>query len=191
MRTYRNIRPEEVAECKAKFDAAYPWGAEPRWEGVKVLVDDGKIIGFVGFQTRILVEPLYAESPSAAYAICYLADGSLQAVNEYEWFIPDNNPRMQHAVERQFGIVGYRELPGKIYRMDRGRTYADVGNTSDSSDRGRPGSQEVEQENARPKNNTLANAATNKPADATGHEDAAGYVQPNPAVCANADKGRD
>lgn len=122
MRTFRKIRPEEVAACKEKFDAAYPWGAEPRWEGVWALVDDGAIIGFVGFQTRTLVEPLYAESPSAAYAMCYLADGALHAVNEYEWFIPDNNPRMQHAVERQFGIEGFRELPGKIYQMNRSVT---------------------------------------------------------------------
>ena len=168
MRTYRNIRPEEVAECKAKFDAAYPWGAEPRWEGVKVLVEDGEIIGFVGFQTRILVEPLYAESTSAAYALCYLADGSLQAVNEYEWFIPDNNLRMQHAVERQFGIEGFRELPGKIYQMNRSA------NAERKTTEGRG-------------KNESGNAEADAKADAAGHATTSANVPADMAVCTDVD----
>ena len=175
MRTFRKILPDEVALCKQKFEATYPWGAEPRWEGVWVMLDDGEIVSFCGFQTRTLVEPLYAESASAAKDMCVWADGALHAVNEYEFFVPDRSPKFQHAMEHHFGLEGYREIPGKIYQINRSREVCHSEREKSKS------SGSVESQDA----------AADATAVTAGHADSPAGVSADSTVCTNADAGRD
>lgn len=118
MTRVRKVRPEEVPVLREKFSAKWPWAAEPQWNGVFVLERDGIVRGFVGFQVRLLVEPLYAEDALTARDLIVWTDGRM-GDNDYEFFVADENEPFGKAVEKHFGIEGHREVPGLTYQVKR------------------------------------------------------------------------
>ena len=115
----RLIKPEELEEAKRVLKEQLPWVGEPAWGSVYVRLEDGVLTGFVGFQTRVVVEPLYAETPKAAHELIAWADGYLNQYPQYEFIVPDRNEKFQRVIENHYGIEGERELPGKIYFIKR------------------------------------------------------------------------
>ena len=119
MVSFRRIKPEEIEEAKRLAKEQLPWSAEPQWNSVYVRMDDDVLTGFVGFQLRTVVEPLYANTPRVANELITWADGFLNTYNQYEFVVPDCNERFQKVLENHFGLEGKRELPGKIYFVKR------------------------------------------------------------------------
>jgi len=113
--SFRKIKPEEIAGCQAKFAEKYPWAGTPQWEGVYVYVEDGQVVGFVGFQFRVVVEPLYADSPRVTQALVERADTLLLSYKEYEFVVNDSNEKFQQLLENHYGLKGEVEPPHKVY----------------------------------------------------------------------------
>lgn len=116
---FRLIKPEEIEEAQRAIKDQLPWAGEPQWNSVYVRTEDDVLTGFVGFQMKVVVEPLYANTPRVANELITWADGFLNTYNQYEMFVPDCNPRFQQVLENHFGLTGKRELPGKIYFVRR------------------------------------------------------------------------
>lgn len=114
---YRLIKPEEIADAKAKWKKDFDWAAEPQWEAVWVREQNGEITGFVGFQQRIVVEPLWADNPFAAADLIAWVDGALNTYKEYEFQVPDDNERFQRLIEGRYGVEGHKEKPHKVYQV--------------------------------------------------------------------------
>ena len=118
---FRPVKPDEIAELAKRFSERYPWAAEPAWTGVWVLEENGKIEGFVGFQQRLVVEPLFSESPRVTRSLIDRLDTLITAnrIREYEFIVPDQNQPMQETLERHYGLKGEVEIPHKIFLVKR------------------------------------------------------------------------
>ncbi len=114
--SFHPIKPEEIEEARSKCAQDLPWAAEPQWDGVWILRDNGEM-GFFGLQTRRIVEPLYGDSPRITRSLIDRADTLLIAngIRNWEFFVPDVNPKFQQTLERHYGLEGKRQLPGKYY----------------------------------------------------------------------------
>lgn len=115
MISFRRIRLDEVAECSQKWQEKYPDLAEPRWESVWVREDSGKVTAFFGLQQRLVVEPLYADSPRALQETIPYIDGLLSGYKEYEFVVLNNNNKFQAVLENHYGLKGEAEPPHRIY----------------------------------------------------------------------------
>lgn len=168
MTRIRKIQPEEIPALHEKFKAKWPWAAEPAWAGVRVLERDGEIVGFVGFQVRLLVEPLFAETPYDALLLMVHADARM-GDQDYEFFVADENEAFGKTIEKHFGIKGYREIPGKVYQVRQGVAYG-------------------QRRQPKPSGSTqLASPAAITGTDAEGLCATGEYLESDTPVCANAD----
>ena len=128
---YRPIKPEEIEEVLSVIKSRYPWAATPQWESVNVYVNkDGRIVGFNEFQIR---QPTLAscvswnpddtskDNPVVTQALIERADQQLTMLGykSWEFIVPDENIKMQEFLEKRYGLKGQKEIPHKIYFIER------------------------------------------------------------------------
>lgn len=117
----RPIKPEEIEKARELYAAQCPWAAEPNWTGVWVRVVDSEIAGFIDLQSRILVANLCATDARTAIELIAWIDGKLAqaGIKQYEFSVPDKNPKFQKFIEKHYGLKGERDLPGLTYLVNR------------------------------------------------------------------------
>lgn len=118
---YRLIRPDEIEQAREKFKQAYSWAALPRWESTKVKVIEGDIKGLYDVQLRTVVANCvsFDNSPLTLHELIIDANASLANMQQWEFIVPDANPKMQKFLKERYGLVGQKEVPHKIYVIER------------------------------------------------------------------------
>ena len=119
MVSFRLIKPDEVEEAERLFSEKYPWAALPNWPTTYVKVKDDKIVGLYDIQTKIIIGSLvsFDNSPITTTELIAHADGRLTAagIQQYEFIVPDENPKAQKFLEKRYGLEPREEIKHKIY----------------------------------------------------------------------------
>ena len=113
----RRLYEEEIEEAKALVPDRH---CEPNWNLCWGVIEDGELVGVIGFEHRIVAEPQYMKKGHARAAHTAMAwlDGYIRPVaashgiNEYSFFINDTHPEFQKFVRDNWPVHEWREEPG-------------------------------------------------------------------------------
>ena len=116
----RPIRTAEIQDARLFIPES---DGEPEWGNIWAILDESGLIGIIGMETRLVVEPLYMKPGFYSQAIMTMSwiDGFLRKVaadlgkTGYEFFVGDNNTRFQQLIEKRLPVKAGREKRGLFY----------------------------------------------------------------------------
>ena len=96
---------------------------EPDWKNVWAILDEHSLVGILGMENRLIVEPLYMGKGRYSQALMAMSwiDGFLRNVAHntgktgYEFFVGDENERFHTLIQRHLPVKAGREKKGLYY----------------------------------------------------------------------------
>lgn len=117
---FRPFTESLISEAKRLIPEGCP---EPDWKNAWAVMGGNEVVGVVGAESRLVVEPLYMEKGKGLHSIAAMAfiDGIMrvaaaqQGKGGYEFFVGDDNPHFQQLIERHLPVTKGREKNGLYY----------------------------------------------------------------------------
>lgn len=117
------IRPLHKDEIDLARHFVPETDGEPHWENIWAILDEKELVGIIGMENRLVVEPMYMKNGNYSQALMAMSwvDGFVRPIatqqgkNGYEFFIGDSNKRFQELVERHMPVKKGREKVGLYF----------------------------------------------------------------------------
>jgi len=117
------IRPLHQEEIETAQKLVPANNVEPDWPNVWAILDEREMVGILGMESRLVVEPLYMKPGNYSQALMTMSwvDGFLRSIaaqqgkTGYEFFVGDENPRFQELIAKRLPVKAGREKKGLFY----------------------------------------------------------------------------
>ena len=117
------IRPLRSDEIASVVNLVPDGNAEPNWNDVLAVVQDGEIVMLLGAQIRLHVEPAYCKKGHNAAALLGLGhiDGYMRrwaqntGLTGYEFFVGDDHPEFQLFIHNNLPVTPGKERAGLYF----------------------------------------------------------------------------